>query len=256
MESRRSTIALVSLIALALVAFPLLVSLFGGLLGPLPQIAFQPSSTPSPTPAATATITLTPSPTATASPSPTPLPSETPTSTLTPTPTATATATETPTSTPTWTPTATPRPRVYLQPYVQVFAVNQDQPNVSTQVLMYEGGNDIFEVLETQGSLTRLQSPTDNFWTASSNISTTPPPPAQYDYSVQGLTARPIGDSLFACGFITPHPYAFGPCQTLTGVTVVTLQQRIQARQSTLYLFLWNGVQYDASASDLQIIGP
>ncbi len=193
----------------------------------------------------------TPTPTATSTPTNTP----TSTSTLTPTPTFTPTATPTLTATPTatWTPSPTPRPRLYLLPFTQVFAVGQSQPTSSTQVLMYEGGNDQFEVLSTEGPFTRLQTLDGgmNFWIATTSAATVPPSPAQYDYGVRGHTATLIPAALFACAHNDRPTLAFGACQLLNNVTSVTLVARITSGSASLYLAQIGGAQYLISTTSV-----
>lgn len=241
MSSRRNLIAVLALLALLALAFPLLVSIFGEL------VTANSPSAPTKTKVA---LQLIPTSTATTTPTSTLTPSLTPTSTSTAT--ATSTATFTPTSTPTSTPTATstptptPRPRVYLAPFVQVFAVGQPQPTNSSQVLMYSGGADVFEVSATQGTFVRLQTLDGNlsFWTASGNISAVQPPAAQYDYSVRGRTARLSTASVFACVYDDRPTLAFGPCQQLNNISTAILNARVTAGGSPFYIALINGVLY------------
>jgi hypothetical protein len=241
MSSRRNLIAVIALAALLVLAFPLLVSMFGDLAGPVP------SSGPSVTRialAATPTTSATATSTSTATPSVTPTPTETATFTPTITPSFTPTLTATPT--PTATPTATPLPRVYLLPFVQVFAVGQSQLSSSTQVLMYEGGADVFELLATQGTFARLRilDGRINFWTASDNISPFQPPAAQFDYSVRGRTATLSTSSIFACAYNDRPTLAFGACLQLNNVSTAVLDARIIAGATTLYIAQINGVLY------------
>ncbi|MGB8643857.1 MAG: hypothetical protein WCF84_01345 [Anaerolineae bacterium] len=230
MSSRRNIIVVVILVVLLLLAFPLIGSLLSDLAGTGGGIAMPFLAPPTPTSTATATRTTTP------------------TLTSTPTTTFTSTPTRTPTATPTatWTPSPTPRPRVYLLAFTQLFALGQSQPGNSTQVLMYEGGNDLFEVLSTEGPFTRLQTLDGgmNFWIATTNLGSSPPPPAQYDYGVRGHTATLLPAALFACAHNDRPTLAFGVCQTLTDVTSVTLVARITSGSTSLYLAQIGGVQY------------
>jgi hypothetical protein len=250
--NRRNLLAVLLLLALLLLAFPLLNSLFGDLVGtrspnaptvPGAALLITASSTPSAPPAPTDTTTATFTRTITLTPTPSP--------TVTHTPTSIPTATDTPTATP----TATPRPRVYLLPFVQVFAVGQPQPATSTQVLLYEGGNDIFEVIAGQGPNVRLQTldAALNFWTANNNIASAPPLAAQYDYSVRGKTARLASTTVFACAYNNSPTLAFGACQQLSNVSTAMLVARIAAGSSFLYLAQIGGTQYIVPASS---IGP
>jgi hypothetical protein len=250
MSSRRSLVAVLALVALLLFAFPLLVSMFGDLAGTAPTdaqtvtrvtnlatLTLTPSVTATPTAAQTATST------ATSIPSLTPIPTATPTLTPTTTPSLTPTPTDTP--------TATPLPRVYLLPFVQVFAVGQPQPSNSTQVLMYDGGADVFEVLATQGRLTRLQTLDGgmNFWTSSDDVSPIQPLAAQYDYSVKGRTGKLFGYSIFSCSYNDHPTLAFGACQQVNNVSSVVLTARVIAGATPLYIVQINGALQVISAN-------
>ncbi len=229
MNSRRSLIAVLALLALLLIAFPV----FGSISS---DVFRQPTATPTSTRTATPTATFTPTSTPTA------------TATWTPTPTFTPTATSTP--------TPLPRPRVYLLPFVQVFAVGEPHPTNSAQVLMYEGGTDVFELIAVEGALARLQTldGSVNFWTGGSSLSTVPPPAAQYDYGVRGKTARLAGSSVFACTYSSQPALAFGTCQQLFSVSIATLEAHITTGTTSLYLADINGVRYLISASDIVTI--
>lgn len=136
-------------------------------------------------------------------------------------------------------------------PFVQVFAVGQTQLSSSTQVLMYEGGADIFEVLATQGTFTRLQTLDRalNLWTGSSNISPFQPPAAQYDYSVKGQTAKLSGTSVFACAYNERPTLAFGACQQLANVTTAVLNARVVAGSTVLFIAEINNALFVVPAS-------
>jgi hypothetical protein len=241
MSSHRQLIASVALLALLLLAFPLLVSIFADLEGTSPvesqtQAAASPPRIEAPTASSTATSTVTPSltPTSTATPTLTPslTPSPTPTPSLTPTSTAT--------------PTPTPLPRVYLFPFVQVFSMGQPQPSSSTQVLMYDGGTDVFEVLATQGTFTRAQTLDGSltFWTASTNASPVQPPAAIYDYSFRGRTAKLSQSSVFACAYNESPTVAFGACKQLNNSSTVVLVAHLIAGTNPLYIARINGAAY------------
>jgi hypothetical protein len=172
---------------------------------------------------------------------PTLMPTETPTGT----PTATRTPTITPTLAPTETPTITPLPRVYLLPLRRVFSIGQAQPQTDAPFLLYEMGNDVFQVIGQQGASVRLQTLDGrmNFWSARENISTIPPVAAEYDYGVRGKTAR-----LTASGFVclhneTPAP-VFSICQPQPGFSSARLIAKITAGHIIFYLVEVNGKNY------------
>lgn len=224
---------------LGIVALLLIGSLLSDVAVPPPVALATP---PPPTGAATAQLTATP--TGTSTPRPTATPTLSPTASITASPTATPSLTPSPTATITASPTA--RPRVYLAPFSQVFAVGQAQPNNSSQVLMYEGNNDVFEALGTQGAFTQLQTLDGgmNFWTATTSVLSAQPPPPQYDYSVRGKTAKLYPSSIFACAHNDRPTLAFGICQSLNGMSTAILVARISAGGTTLYLAEISGAQY------------
>lgn len=254
MSPRRSLIAVLALIVLLALAFPLLVSLFGDLDVPAQGNPPAPSAlalaaTPTQTPAATSTPTLTATASATATATPTATATNTPT--FTPTNTSTITPSLTPTSTST--PTPTPLPRVYLLPFVQVFAVGQSQLSSSTQVLMYEGGADVFEVLATQGTFSRLQTVDGkmNLWTASSNVSPFKPPAAQPDRNVQGQLVRLASPNISACTYNDRPVLAFGVCQQLNDLSTAILAERVTTGSAVLYIAEIRGQLFVIRAQDV-----
>ncbi len=248
MSRSRNRLIVLALLALLVLAFPLLSSVLGDLFvksapavstAPMVQVA-QLTATLTNTASASSTPSTTMTPSATSTRIVTRVPTATPTSTAAPS------FTPTPTFTPTLTPTATPRPQVYLAPFVQVFALGQAQPSNSTQVLMYQGGTDIFQIIARQGTFVRLQTldASLNFWTAAENISITSPLAAQYDYGMRGKQARLTSSSVFACAYNNNPTLAFGACAQLQNVSSATLVARINAGASSLYLAQMNGTQY------------
>ncbi len=235
MSQRRNLITVLALAALLLVALVLI----GSLLSDLPTPSTIALATPS---------VITVIPTSPPTDTPTPLPTYTPTATPTATATLAPTFSPCPTPLPTWTPTVAPtaRPRIYLAPFSQVFALGQAQPSNSTQVLMYEGNNDPFEVLGVQGPFTQLQTVDGgmNFWTATTGVLVAPQPPPQYDYGVRGRTAKLFPGSVFACARNDRPALAFGTCQTLNGVSSAILVARVTAGGTVLYLAEIGGAQY------------
>jgi hypothetical protein len=252
MFPRTSLIAALALIALLLLGFPLLISLFGSLENSLHASGLKVTPTESPpaatwTPTVASTPTPTPTTTFTASPTPSPTATETATPTATPTPTTTPSSTPTPTDTA----TATPLPQVYLLPFVQVFAVGHPEPGDSTQVLLYEGGSDVFEILGTEGDLSRLETQDGglSFWTATDNVSPGQPLAAQYDYSVKGRTAKLSGSSVLACAYNDRPKLAFGACQQLNNASTAVLNARVIAGPTALYIAQINGALLVISAN-------
>jgi len=167
----------------------------------------------------------------------TPLPTETPTATRAPSITATRA--------PTATPTATPLPRVYLLPLRRVFSIGQTQPQSDAPFLLYETGDDVFQMIAQQGSWIRLQTLDGriNFWTARENVSTIPPAPAEYDYSVRGKTAR-LAASSFVCLHAEMPAPVFSVCQTPSGLTTARVIAKITAGHIVFYQVEVNGRTY------------
>ncbi|MCX7840368.1 MAG: hypothetical protein N2559_13095 [Anaerolineae bacterium] len=200
------------LVAIALLGFWLLASLVN-------DVAFvslaQPTSMPTPTSPTTRTL------------------SESPTST------------RTPTLAPAVTPTATVLPRVYLLPLRRVFAIGQAQPQSDAPFLLYEAGNDEFQMIAQQGAYVRLQTldARINFWTTRDSVSTIPPAPAQYDYSARDKTAR-LASSGFACLRTEMPAPVFAMCQPLPEASSARIIAKITAGHIVFYLVEINGKQY------------
>jgi hypothetical protein len=123
----------------------------------------------------------------------------------------------------------TPLPsRVFLLPLRQVFAVGETQPLTSTRFLLYEGGTDVFQMIERRDAFVRLQTldANFNFWTQNENVSLLPPLATQSDFSARGKSARINGATGFACLQNANASPAFALCQkpaTLARATVIAL---------------------------------
>lgn len=170
-----------------------------------------------------------------------------PTPTRTPTPTATRAPTESPmiTRAASATPAATALPRVYLLPLRRVFAIGQVQPQSETPFLLYEAGNDEFQMIAQQGAYVRLQTldARINFWTTRDSVSTIPPAPAAYDYSVRDKTVR-LAANGFACLRTEIPAPVFAMCQTLPEASSARILAKITAGHIVFYLVEINGKQY------------
>ncbi len=221
MSPRRDAFAVLILFAVFVCACPVLVSLFGGEATLIALVA-----------------TVTPLPTDTPTPSATP--------TLTPTPTPTFTPTRTATPAPTLTPTATPLPRVYVLPFRRVFAIGQNSPASEAPFLLYENGGDAFELIGQQGNALRLQTLDGrmNFWATRDNLSTIPPPQAEFDFTVRGKTLRFAPGAGYVCVHADSPPPAFAVCQPNAGLTTARVTARIVAGHITIYLVELNGKSY------------
>lgn len=158
---------------------------------------------------------------------------------------APATATRAPTPAFTITPTTTAFPRVYLLPLRRVFAIGQVQPQSDAPFLLYEAGNDEFQMLTQQGAYVRLQTLDArlNFWTTRDSVSTIPPAPAAYDYSVRDKTAR-LATNSFACLRTEMPAPVFAICQPLSEASSARILAKITAGHIIFYLIEINGKQY------------
>ncbi|HEX9075696.1 MAG TPA: hypothetical protein VF932_07935 [Anaerolineae bacterium] len=221
---RRDLFAAVTLLALLVIALPLIGSLLGNWFAPSaagPQAALDATMTPA---ARTTTI-------------------ETP-----PPPEVTATLPATPTFVPLppGTRPATPPARVYLVPFRQVFAIGQPQPAPVTPALLYENGSDIFQVMDRQAGYVRLQTSDArmNFWTGAENISPSPPAAPQYDFTVRGKTAQLANATGLACMHELNSNPPFSICQPLSNFPTATLTARIFSSSSLLYLADIGGKPY------------
>jgi hypothetical protein len=157
---------------------------------------------------------------------------------------------------PTVTPTTGAPGTVYLKPFSQVFAQNQDTVNTSDSLWLYTAPNPdaAFQVIGTQGAFTRLQSQggTMNFWTLNDNVVTTPAAPAEYDDSVAGTPVQLNGSAIFACEAQHPRPLILGLCTNLTDVTEGELLQRATVNGATLYLVRINNNLYWVSSNAIR----
>lgn len=221
---RRDLIAAVSLLALLVIALPLIGSLLGNWFAPQASgtlVALGASMTPTQQTAA----------------GDTPIPPEV-TATLPPVPTS-----ERP---PQGTQSATPPARIYLVPFRQVFAIGQPQPSPVTPAMLYENGSDLFQVLDRQAGYVRLQTldARMNFWTGAENISLSPPTPPQYDFTVRGKTAQLANTGGLACIHEANSNPPFSICQPLSNFPTATLTARIFSGSSLLYLADIGGKPY------------
>ncbi|MBI5650613.1 MAG: hypothetical protein HZC40_09245 [Chloroflexi bacterium] len=141
----------------------------------------------------------------------------------------------------------TPLPaRIFLLPLRQVFAVGETQPITPTRFLVYEGGTDVFQMIERRDSFVRLQTldANFNFWTQSENVSLLPPLATQADFSARGTSARINGANGFACLQNVNASPPFATCQKPANLTRATLIARIVSDAVEFYLGEVEGVNY------------
>ncbi|HEY6041396.1 MAG TPA: hypothetical protein VIX58_04635 [Anaerolineae bacterium] len=199
------------------------------------------------------TLALVPAPTLRASETPASSPTATPTQTPTLTPTLSPTATSTPTETPTSTPTATPVIRAYVIPFRQVIGLNENNPRPIGRVWLYEGSNDVFQVLQRVPPSAQLQSldGSAKFWVSEDALLAELPPAPVYDFSVRGKRATTRAANPFACSYNSSPRLAFGICANLSNVNVVTLIAAITADVRRFYQIEFGGQQFIVNAADI-----
>ncbi|CAG1008419.1 hypothetical protein ANAEL_03663 [Anaerolineales bacterium] len=154
---------------------------------------------------------------------------------------------------------ATPTPfpsRVYLFPFRHVFALGMSQPITPTQILLYENGSDVFQMIDQQGEFVRLQTRdgAKDFWTPGVNIALEPPPAAQSDFSVRGRIARLNDAAGFACLHDDNAAPPLSVCQSPPGFASATLVARVTSSAIQFYLAEVNGKMYFLSPDAVSAI--
>lgn len=142
------------------------------------------------------------------------------------------------TPTPALSPSPTGVARVYLLPFRQALAINQTEPTTRTNFLLYENGSDVFQAVGQQNNYVHLQTLDGklSFWVASQDVSSTPPPSAEYDFSNRGKTIRLAPQTGYACLHEDAPPPVFALCQSLPNVATAKLIAKITAGSVTVYL--------------------
>lgn len=144
---------------------------------------------------------------------------------------------------------------VYLKPFSQVFAINQDAPGPTDQLWLYEGAaNTPFQVAGLQGAFTHMvsQDGTLNFWTLNDNVVPTSMPAPVFDDTFAGRSVEFVGEKIFACEAQFPSPLLLGQCAEITGVTQGEVVQRAQVESSVLYEVRINTKLYWVSSNVLK----
>lgn len=157
------------------------------------------------------------------------------------------------------TPIVSPTPpapgTVYLKPFSQVFAMNQDTPSPTDKLWLYEAEpNAAFQVVKQEGAFTHLlsQGGTLNFWTLNDNIVQTPAPPPRYDNSFAGRSVEFVNQTVFACEGQYPRNLILGACTEFLGMTNGEIIQRVQVDTSVLYMVRVNNKLYWVSSNVLK----
>ncbi len=156
-------------------------------------------------------------------------------------------------------PSVTPTPpapgTVFLKPFSQVFALNQNTPSLNQQLYLYTGEtNAAFQILAQEGAFSHLasQGGTLNFWTLNDNLSLTPSPEPQYDTTFAGRRVEFVSDKIFACEGQYPRNLILGFCAELAGVTEGEVIQSVQVDASVLYMLRVNNKLYWVSSNGLK----
>lgn len=155
------------------------------------------------------------------------------------------------------TPTPPPAGTVYLRPFAQVFALNQDAPTPTDQLWLYTAPdtNSAFQILAQEGAFTHLLSSggTLHFWTLNDNVVGTPAPLPQYDTNVAGARVEFVSDTIFACEAQTPRPLILGLCAEISGAGGGEVIQRVQVESSVLYQVRVNNRIFWVSSNVLKV---
>jgi hypothetical protein len=157
--------------------------------------------------------------------------------------------------TPLFSPTPPLPGTVYLRPFSQVFALNQDTPAPTDQLWLYEAdANAPFQITDQQGAFTHVlsQGGTLNFWTLNGNLLSAPAAPPVFDNRTAGRRVEFVSDKIFACEGQTPRGLILGLCAELTGVSEGEVVERAQVEASVLYLLRINNKVYWVSSNVLK----
>lgn len=140
---------------------------------------------------------------------------------------------------------------VYLQPFSQVFAMNQPGPNPTGDIWLYQGNSDVFTIVGQDQFNVNLQSAdgSQKFWVLRANVLSTPAPAPAFDFGVRGRIAPLVSENVFACEATNLAILAFGKCAPLQEVSDAALIARVVVNGSTQYLGEINGKQYWLPAS-------
>jgi hypothetical protein len=156
---------------------------------------------------------------------------------------------------PTLIPTPPPPGTVYLKPFSQVFALNQDTPAQNDKLWLYEADPGApFQIVAQQGAFTHVLSEggTLNFWTLNDNLTTVPAPYPVFDTTVAGRRVEFVSDKIFACEGRYPRGLILGVCAELTGVTEGEVIERARVESSVLYLVRIDNKLYWVSSNVLK----
>ncbi len=154
------------------------------------------------------------------------------------------------------TPTPAAPGTIYLKPFAQVFALNQDAPNPTDKLWLYTAPdpNAAFQILAQEGAFTHVLSTggTLHFWTLNENVITTPAPFPQYDDQFAGRRVQFVSETIFACEAQYPRPLILGLCGDVGGALEGEVIQRVLVDSSVLYQVRINNRIYWVSSNVLK----
>lgn len=145
---------------------------------------------------------------------------------------------------------------VYLEPFAQVLALNQDAPVPADQLWLYTAPDPTapFELMAREGAFSRLLSSggTLNFWTLNDNVVVSPAPAPTFDDTVAGAKVEFVSSTIYACEAQYPRPLILGLCNNIPDVTDGEALQRATTEGSVLYLVRVNNRLYWVSSNVLK----
>lgn len=145
---------------------------------------------------------------------------------------------------------------VFIKPFAQVLALNQDAPTPADRLWLYTAPDPTapFELLARQGAFSQLLSSggTLKFWTLNENVVVNPAPAPTFDDTVAGRQVEFVSSAVFACEAQYPRPLILGLCNDLRDVTGGEALQRASTEGSTLYLVRVNNRLYWVSSNVLK----
>lgn len=145
---------------------------------------------------------------------------------------------------------------VFIKPFAQVLALNQDAPTPADQLWLYTAPDPTssFELMARQGAFSQLLSSggTMKFWTLNENVAVNPAPAPTYDDTVAGQQVEFVSSTIFACEAQYPRPLILGLCNNLQDVTGGQVLQRASTDGSVLYLVRVNNRLYWMSSNVLK----
>ena len=154
------------------------------------------------------------------------------------------------------TPTPAAPGTIYLKPFAQVFALNQDAPNPTDKLWLYTAPdpNAAFQIVAQEGAFTHVLSSggTLHFWTLNDNVVAAPAPFPHYDDQFAGRRVQFVSESIFACEAQYPRPLILGLCAEIASVGDAEVIQRVQVETSVLYQLRVNNRIYWVSSNVLK----